>query len=596
VEISIMPFSAFSLFRTPRARASRTDSRRQENAFRPTFEALENRCLLSAGALDAAFGNGGLVSGGQIAQTHAVAVYPAGSANAGKVVIGGYIPNPTQAFQWALERFNPDGTPDIGFGNNGIVTSTSVNIGHPTYQTIEVNALAIQSDGKIVAVGPIGAWEFGMARYNSDGSLDTTFTGGNRTGTGFVATPVTVGKNTGSNLDFPMAVAIQGGKIVVAGFVSCQPSLGRTADFALIRYNQSDGSLDTTFGSNRSGIVVTSTASVDEARALAIQSDGKIVVAGGTYTNTGGIFDDTPVAMAMARYTTSGSLDPSFGNGGWVILKPSTSSAASASGVAIQADGKIVVGGYSRVGTSYLDPNSLNASDLLTVARLNPNGTPDSSFGASGFAVSNSLVAARDAGFRVQITNPIGLSTNGDILATGSALNTATPDFGVEALLPSGAPDSAFGSAGIATADFAGGTDLPHAVAIQGDGKIVVVGDTTPSGSSTSYLALARFLPPDTKIGSFTASPNPVTAGSFVTLTVSGILNSNPTSTIGSIVFYLDGVGGTPLTVSLISNRNGTWTYSFDTTGLSGPHTIYAEAVDSSNAFSDPVSVTLTVQ
>ena len=79
-------------------------------------------------------------------------------------------------------------------------------------------------------------------------------------------------------------------------------------------------------------------------------------------------------------------------------------------------------------------------------------------------------------------------------------------------------------------------------------------------------------------------------------MTVSGILNSNPSSTIGNIVFYLDAVGGTPLTVTLISNSNGTWSYSFDTTGLaSGTHTLYAQAVDNLGVFSDPFAISLTV-
>ena len=107
---------------------------------------------------------------------------------------------------------------------------------------------------------------------------------------------------------------------------------------------------------------------------------------------------------------------------------------------------------------------------------------------------------------------------------------------------------------------------------------------------------MARFLPPDTKISSFTANPTSFPSGTLVTLTVSGILNSNPSSTITGVVFYLDTVGGPPLTVTLLSNSNGTWSYSFDTTGLSfGNHTLYAEAVDSNGIFSDPLAVNLQV-
>jgi uncharacterized delta-60 repeat protein len=572
-------------------KARRTQTTHLERAiFRPQLEALEDRCLLNAGALDPTFGTGDLVSGGPSVQVLAVAVYPSGSPYAGKTVVGGSITSATQPPQWALERFNTDGTPDRTFGNNGIVASKSIKSGSVAYDTWYVNGLAIQSDGKIVAVGAVQAPSgIGVARYNPNGTLDTSFTGGNRTGTGLVVIYVVPsGLLLGFNYGIAVGIQANDNKIVVAGYCfagTFSPYKPNSASyFALLRYN-TNGTLDNGFG--QGGIVTQNFGNSDEARALAIQPDGKIVVAGGTYTNTHGVLDDTPVAMAVARYTPSGKLDLTFGTGGIVTgLKPASSSGASASGVVLQNDGKIIICGSAIVGSS----------KLMTVARLNTNGQADPAFGASGFAISGGLGAAPDAN-RLVIGNAIGLSSNGDVLATGSTLSMSTADFGVEAFLPSGVPDPTFGNGGIATADFGGGADYPHAVAIQSDGKVVLAGVSTPSSASTGIAALARFQPPDTKIGSFTASSYTVTAGALVTFSVSNILEGNPSSTIAGIVFYLDSISGAPLPVSLISNSNGAWSYSFDTTGLAtGTHTIYAVAVDSLGVFSDPALVVVTVQ
>jgi uncharacterized delta-60 repeat protein len=577
--------------RTPSARSGR-------DAFRPRLEALEDRCLMSAGGLDTSFGIGGLVSGGPIVKAQAVVVYPPSSPYAGKIVVGGYIPNATQAYQWALERYNADGTIDTSFGSGGVVTSTSITIGGQNFSTVMVNGLAIQSDNKIVAVGPVGVpWEYGAARYNPNGTLDSTFNGGNKIGTGFVVTEVHVStkKNT-STTDWPIAVAIQAdGRIVVAGFAKDFPGT-TVADFALVRYN-TNGALDTNFGPNKNGIVVTPNfgGGNDEARAIAIQLDGKVVVAGGTFNLTGNPFDSIPIAMAVARYTSSGTLDSSFGSNGIVTgLIPTGFSAASASGVVVQSDGKIVAAGYSTNGTS----------NAVTLARLQTNGTPDPNFGNSGYAINTDLSEAQH--LRDDNANAIALGNNGDLLATGSTVNTSNPYFGVAAFLPSGARDTTFGTNGTATAYFSPlGTDSDSAdaVAIQGDGKIVVAGGTTPSGSSTSYLALARFLPPNTKIESFAANPNPVTAGSLVTLTVSGIVNSNPTSTIAQVAFYVDTNGdgilepGTDQLLGYGTNNSGTWTFTFATTGLTAgnTYTLFAQAADNYGVLSDPVTVSLQV-
>ena len=163
--------------------------------------------------------------------------------------------------------------------------------------------------------------DFTLVRYNTDGSLDTSFGGTGKVTTDF-----------GSD-DSAASVAIQAdGKIVAAG------SSANTSDFdfALARYD-SDGSLDTSFGGT--GKVMTDfMASYDFADSIAIEADGKIVAAG---------YTDPPISdFALARYNSDGSLDTSFGGTGKITTDFSRSEAQARS-VAIQADGKIVAAGYS---------------------------------------------------------------------------------------------------------------------------------------------------------------------------------------------------------------------------------------------------------
>jgi Domain of unknown function (DUF5122) beta-propeller len=123
------------------------------------------------------------------------------------------------------------------------------------------------------------------------------------------------------------------------------------------------------------------------------------------------------------------------------------------------------------------------------------------------------------APIRSSVHTALAQAANGDLLAASATLlnvSGAPNEFGVAAFLPDGTPDTTFGTGGTTTARFSGGISYDTAMAIQGDGKIVAAGDILPSGSSTFTIALARFLPPNTKIGSFTATQ--LTAGSPVTL------------------------------------------------------------------------------
>jgi uncharacterized delta-60 repeat protein len=223
------------------------------------------------------------------------------------------------------------------------------------------SAIARQPDGKLVAAGDAGPSEttdLAVVRFDANGVLDTTFNG-----TGQVTTSV------GPFQDYAAQVLIQGdGKIVVVGSTSTAADES-TADVALVRYND-DGTLDGDFGTG--GIVTTHVNAVNVARAAALQSDGKIVVVGGTGTTT---FD-----ALVLRYATDGTLDETFGTDGVVTLDFG-GRGDGARDVIVQPDDAIVVAGSSFNGPLFID------GSVGTLTRLDTLGAPDGSFGSGGSVV-----------------------------------------------------------------------------------------------------------------------------------------------------------------------------------------------------------------
>jgi len=317
-------------------------------------------------------------------------------------------------------------------------------------------AQAIQTDGKIVAVGQAfvtSNYDFALARYNPDGTLDTSF------GTGGKVTTDIAGNN-----DNATAVAIQAdGRIVVAGMASN----GTNNDFALVRYN-ADGTLDSTFGTSGKTTLDFVLGSDDLARAVAIQRDGKIVVAGSTGTGAARDF-------ALARLDSSGVLDTTFGTAG----KVTTDFAGTAdyvNAMALQSDGKIVVAGQSDSGaTTKVD---------FALARYDADGRLDTSFGTSGKATTDFLAGS-------DVAQAVAIQGDGKIIAVGRAFNGTNNDFAMARYDSDGTLDAGCGGNGKVLRDFAGTHDEASAVAIQSDGKIVV-GGNTQVGSQRDF-ALARF-------------------------------------------------------------------------------------------------------
>jgi uncharacterized delta-60 repeat protein len=244
----------------------------------------------------------------------------------GKIVLGGHSEDASYHTYFALARYNPDGSLDTGFGDNGKVLTDLAYGG-------ELRSLALQPDGKIVAAGSVHNGQdsdFGLARYNPDGSLDTTFDGDGLLTTDF----------GGSSDEGARDVLLQpDGKLLAAGSTNGPSS----ADIALARYNP-DGSLDTSF--DEDGLVVTHLLGVGEiGQSLALQPDGKILLAG--YADVLVVDPMNPDSdFVLARYNADGSLDTTFDGDGW-LTTDIESRDDEALALIPQPDGKIVLAGGS---------------------------------------------------------------------------------------------------------------------------------------------------------------------------------------------------------------------------------------------------------
>jgi uncharacterized delta-60 repeat protein len=388
------------------------------------------------------------------------------------------------------------GTPDPAFGTLGRVLTTF----DTSYD--EAFAVAIQPDGKIVVAGatdnPNGDLNFAVVRYNFDGSLDTTF-GAPGVITNFRTDvpdgdpddPTVTRKNSS---DLARAIVIQAdGKIVVAGY-SDAPS--GDSNFALIRYNP-DGSVDPTFGDNSifpgTTLLDFRDNFVDEGRAMVLQADGKIVVAGYSTAPTG--IDGN---FALVRYDTNGIIDPTFGDNtifpGTVLTDFGNGSFDGANAVAILPDGQIVAAGL--VGPT---PECDQAFGLV---RYNVNGVPD-----TGFGVDNRVVTCL-RGDRAQ-ANAVVIQPNGQVVAVGRT-NGSNGDFNfaLARYNNDGSTDATFNAEsinpGISITDFdemalGDGTiersfDEALAAAVLPDGRIIAAGTSdAPLAVDNTNFALVRY-------------------------------------------------------------------------------------------------------
>src|ERR1043165_6603978 len=275
--------------------------------------------------------------------------------------------------------------------------------------------------------------------------------------------------------DIANAVATQAdGKLVVVG-ATYQDNDFSDENFAVARYNP-DGTLDKTFGVG--GKVQTDFPGLAAvASSVVVQPDGKIVVAGGAF-----LLFTFAGDFKLARYNPDGSLDTSFGDGG--IVTTTFPEGSYAFDMALQADGKII-----GAGTVFVDFNPGESSNTdFALARYNPDGTPDATFGNGG-QVSTDFLGLEDDSFSVLI------QPDGKIVAVGSANDPATfYDFAAVRYLSDGTVDTTFGSGGKVTTDFGRrGFDRAHSAALQADGKIVAAGFATSLDGISENFGVARY-------------------------------------------------------------------------------------------------------
>jgi uncharacterized delta-60 repeat protein len=414
------------------------------------------------GDLDPTFGTGGMVMTDLNHSTdlaNAVAVQ-----SDGKLVVVGqaYKQNDFSGEDFVVTRYNTDGTLDTTFGRGG-----KVRTDFPGLAAVP-SSVVIQPDGKIVVAGgafPLFtfAGNFELVRYNPNGSLDTSFGNG-----GIVTTIFPEGS-------YAFDVALQpDGKIIAAGtvFVDFNPGDMSDTDFALARYNP-NGSLDTTFGN--SGMVTTDfLGHEDDAFSVLIQPDGKIIAVGST--NDPATFYD----FAAVRYLSNGTIDTAFGVAGKVRTDFGDQNFDRARSAALQPDGKIVAAGFA------ISQNG--GVQNFAVARYTSNGVLDTTFSGDG-------IRQIDFGNCCQGATKVLLQSDGKIITVGGSNGESSEDdFLLARLSPRGSLDPTFGVGGKVRTSFGDLNGGANGAALQSDGKIVAVGFQATFSNQWSNFALARYL------------------------------------------------------------------------------------------------------
>ena len=446
-------------------RAQRSFSLGRRLAFLAAVAVISSSTLAwaQAGQLDSTFGTGGIFTTNytspDVTMDTAVAIQ-----SDGKIIVGGS--NPGGA---VLMRLNTNGTLDSSFGTGGIVNNTAV-LG-------PVMALAIQPDGKILAfaAGFTGA---SLGRFNTDGSVDTTF--------GSDGFAVSKSLNSGPSILSVMALQADG-KILVTGA-------------GLVGRYTSTGQLDTSFGNGGSGIAALN---ATIATGIAVQPDGKILVTTGTAAPSELLASPgfpSPQAGAIARYNTNGSLDTTFGISG------QASCVASAAGIAIQSNGKIVVAGtIPSVLSTLLESDGITVANNQTgfgLVRYNANGSVDTSFNpGGGQGTGGGVITGFGNSFPQASGFALAIQSNGEIVAAGQAGNGndgySSSSFVLARYTTSGHLDTNFGANGIVMTPIGQGhISFVSALALQSDGKIVAAGNYAPpaGGDYVNNFAVARYL------------------------------------------------------------------------------------------------------
>ncbi len=414
------------------------------------LEVLEDR-ITPTGGLDPTFGSGGIVATtiGSYASATGMAVISSGP-DAGDYVVAG-IATVAGTNEFALARYTAAGVLDTTFGSGGFVT-TPIGNGNAGANSVAVD----NSTGDYVVAGYSQLSNFSvftLARYTPTGALDTTFGSG-----GIVTTTI------GPDSSYAQSVAVDNstGDYVVAG----SSQLPGYNVFALARYTPA-GMLDPTFGSG--GIVTTTIGSNSVANSVAVDTTtGDYLVAG--YANL------VNAELVLARYTSAGALDTTFGSGG--IVTTAIGNNASASSVVVDSS----TGDYLVAGLG--EPSG---TDTFALARYTSAGALDPTFGSGGIVTTPIGVSAVAESMAVD-------SATGDYVVAGNGFDASNhQDFALARYTPAGVLDTTFGADNSGLVLTAIGSDsFASGVAVVG-GKYVAAGSADVSG--TLNFALAQFNP-----------------------------------------------------------------------------------------------------
>jgi uncharacterized delta-60 repeat protein len=392
--------------------------------------------------------------------------------------------------------------------------------------------------GKLLVAGTVGARQgfreksdFAVARYNANGTLDTT------SGTDKKAKGVTI-TDLGSDGDYVRDMLVQpDGKVVVAGVSSARGY----QSYALVRYNV-NGTLDTSFGTG--GKQVTTLATDVDTAEIALDANGRIVLAGsaGNYPLSGAS------DFQLARFLPNGQLDASFGAGG-VVTTDFTGGIDLTTAVTVLPDGKVVVAGTSEY-------REIGRYSRVALARYNPDGTLDGTFGQGGTVLATldedptgGSDPSRDF---AAFTYAVAVQPDGKLLTAGQGMYR--PEFGPNGFLlmrfnVDGSTDLDFGPLGKGGAlTPIGSSSAARALALQPDGKAVLAG-WADFGGSASDFALARYLGDDPPARPAAAAPNPALVGDTAPRTA---------GTVAPAAFFWDGSGGG----SGPRDRDGWWSWT----------------------------------
>ncbi len=407
----------------------------------------------SDGNPDTSFGNGGSLTtsfGGNFAAASAVMLQPDG-----KIVVAGTVdfnPDvPGSGLDFALARYNANGTLDGSFGKGGKVVFDFFG------SFDQANAAALQVDGKIIVVGSASYDSFNrdigfaLARFNTDGSTDFGFGTGGKQITDFF----------GAGAKANGVVLQPDGKFVVAGTASDSATRPAATDIALARYN-SDGTLDSGFGSGGQTAIPFQNSATEQGNALALSAEGQIIVAGAAFKTFA-----APPDFALVRYNSDGSLDTGFGSGG-IITTDVAGGTDVAQAVAIQSDGKVVA-----AGRAFRNDFDLTLARYINEVAPTTDTTPPTAptsltatFNTATNAIDLSWTASTDnvavTGYRIfRDGGPVSIGTvNGTTFS--DAGQSGTHSYGVTAIDAAG-NESALSNIASATVPAGGGDITPPA-------------------------------------------------------------------------------------------------------------------------------------